>query len=736
MSITIRNILTKFGFVSDTGALQRVASGVEAVKARAAAATATVGNTATAVGTATTSLRGMLGAWLGLGAIQGAVGGLISANSEFGFLNARLVTITGSSEKAKAAMTWITDFAAKTPFAIQQVGNAWAILTERGLDASEGTMTALGDLAAGAGTPLATIESIVGGMGDALVGNAERLRTALGSGFTVKSTQKDLTFTNAKNEKHVIKITKDLQKNKQALLDYLVVQGKAPGKAGMMLNASETLGGQLANLKDKVWQVFVAMGQAGLTGVIKRIAQWLTNAGERIRALTEDEDKMRKVAWVARKAAAALAVGLSLLAGRAILDGLSKLMTAIRAVGTAGMWANIKLMLPVLAIAALIVGIQDLMVFTRGGDSLFGRMLGKAGIDPAPYRKAFKDIGETFKQLWEDLKKGWEDIKESMGDLDWADVLKTTVQGIAYAFVGIGYSIVYIVKLLKWFGTLMGESLGYIVVKFMEVWDDITAGGWNTVRGLAKMLLLPFQTLWAPVAVIFDRLWPYISDGAADAWNLIVEGASRAWEGLGILLDEWIVQPFWGAIDAIAGAWDKLWDGIYGGAEWLWDGMVGVFTGLKNWVLDLFVAVVNGIVAPIESGLNAIISMANEGLSALGLDTLDEVSFKRLKRDNGNDLAAPTRMSRQARSIDPDRASRAVASVMSINDRVSSLISGTRGKYGATTVNAPRTNNVSVSVTGSTTDPVALANQIARIVNEKLAEEVSSSYADFADVMP
>jgi hypothetical protein len=51
------------------------------------------------------------------------------------------------------------------------------------------------------------------------------------------------------------------------------------------------------------------------------------------------------------------------------------------------------------------------------------------------------------------------------------------------------------------------------------------------------------------------------------------------------------------------------------------------------------------------------------------------------------------------------------------------------------TLNAQRTNNISVTVPGVvTTDPVELANRIAVAVKVALAEEMASTLADYVEL--
>ena len=74
--------------------------------------------------------------------------------STFERFGAVLETVEGSSGKARASMDWISDFAVKTPFELEQVTGAFVKLRSDGMDPARGLLHALGDAAAATGKPL------------------------------------------------------------------------------------------------------------------------------------------------------------------------------------------------------------------------------------------------------------------------------------------------------------------------------------------------------------------------------------------------------------------------------------------------------------------------------------------------------------------------------------------------------------------------------------------------------
>ena len=93
--------------------------------------------------------------------------------AEFERFETILKTIEGSSEKARASMNWIDDFAVKTPFELAQVTDAFVKLRAYGMDPTQGLLRDLGDASAAMGKPLMqAVEAIA----DAVTGENERLK--------------------------------------------------------------------------------------------------------------------------------------------------------------------------------------------------------------------------------------------------------------------------------------------------------------------------------------------------------------------------------------------------------------------------------------------------------------------------------------------------------------------------------------------------------------------------------
>lgn len=81
----------------------------------------------TSAGAQVTALAGALG-------VGSLVRNIVSTNTEFARLQASLNTVTGSAEAGKRAFEEMTDFAAQTPFDLQQAVEGFTRLSAMGLE--------------------------------------------------------------------------------------------------------------------------------------------------------------------------------------------------------------------------------------------------------------------------------------------------------------------------------------------------------------------------------------------------------------------------------------------------------------------------------------------------------------------------------------------------------------------------------------------------------------------------
>lgn len=167
----------------------------------------------------------------------------ISTAASFEKLNTQLKTILGSSAAAEQAMSWISNFTAKTPYELEDVSEAFKKLSAHGLNAVD-WMKMLGDTASAMGKSL---DQTVDMFTDAMTGEFERLKEY---GVKAKTEGDKVTFAWSENGKSM---TVEAQKNSESISAAL---GQIFERfRGGMDDMSKTWSGMMSNLSDN-WTIF------------------------------------------------------------------------------------------------------------------------------------------------------------------------------------------------------------------------------------------------------------------------------------------------------------------------------------------------------------------------------------------------------------------------------------------------------------------------------------------------
>lgn len=201
------------------------------------------------------------------GVAAGAAMSMIDVASKFEKFQTVLETTEHSSAKAKAAMAWVSDFAVKTPYELDQVMASFVKLRSNGLDPTNGLLQTLGDTSAAMGKPL---DQAVEAMTDAVTGENERLKEF---GITASKTANKITYT------YTNSAGKQVQASVKAN-DRMKIQTKLMAifnekYAGAMDKLSATWEGMISNISD-MWLKFQLMiMNAGLFDWLKGKLQLL-----------------------------------------------------------------------------------------------------------------------------------------------------------------------------------------------------------------------------------------------------------------------------------------------------------------------------------------------------------------------------------------------------------------------------------------------------------------------------
>jgi hypothetical protein len=296
-----------------------------------------------------TAMRTVSGLFAGV-SIGAFAGKLVSVEREFGTLNASLVTVTGSAREADKAFALLTNFAATTPFSLQEVTAAFIKMKAMGLDASEAALRSYGNTASAMGKSL---NQMIEAVADAATGEFERLKEF---GIRAKSEGDRVTLT-------FRGVSTNIGKNAAEIEGYLRSIGDVDF-AGAMDARAKTLDGAISNLGDSWDSLFRAINDEMTGPLLMAAVQGAQTAIVGLSAVVKNFTEFMDQNKVALMAFAAI------LAGPAIVSGIGAAATAFIALRTAVVgltlaFASNPIALAILAITAAavpaITGIQNYM---------------------------------------------------------------------------------------------------------------------------------------------------------------------------------------------------------------------------------------------------------------------------------------------------------------------------------------------------------------------------------------
>lgn len=203
-------------------------------------------------------LKGVLATVFTVVALTTFTNRVIDARAEYEKFKAVLTNTFQSADVGEGALNMLTDFAAKTPFALNELTGSFVKLVNRGFNPTMDQLTKMGDLAASQGKGF---DQLTEAVLDAQTGEFERLKE-----FGIKASKAGDKITMSFKG-----TTKEVANNEAALRGVLLQYGDMVGVAGSMDAISKTLGGRISNLSDN-WNTFlVAVGGEGnsvLTGFV------------------------------------------------------------------------------------------------------------------------------------------------------------------------------------------------------------------------------------------------------------------------------------------------------------------------------------------------------------------------------------------------------------------------------------------------------------------------------------
>lgn len=186
------------------------------------------------VGNAFSGLRNMIAVDFIVDGIRDIGSSIIGTMTKFETMEAVLTNTLGSNSAAKDYIAQIKDFAAETPFKVDELTESAIKLANRGILPSMEEMRNMGDLAAALGKPF-------GDLNEAMldVSNTERW-TEIGIKVSKEGNKMKGTFKG---------VTMEVAATEQGALEMVKAFGQMEGVAGTMDGIAGTLGGMLNKLK-------------------------------------------------------------------------------------------------------------------------------------------------------------------------------------------------------------------------------------------------------------------------------------------------------------------------------------------------------------------------------------------------------------------------------------------------------------------------------------------------------
>jgi len=213
------------------------------------------------IGAAAGKIGGVLAGVFAAGSLLSFGKSIVETTAKFETFGAVLTNTLGSASQAQLAMQMITDFAAKTPFSVEELTGAFVKLANQGFKPSYDEMRKLGDLASSTGKSFGQLaEAIL----DAQTGEFERLKE-FGVKAAVAGDQVTFTFR---------EVATTVDNTASSIQKYLLGLGDVEGVSGAAAAISDTLQGKLSNLGDSWTTLMKNMGDSN-KGVLKETVDLL-----------------------------------------------------------------------------------------------------------------------------------------------------------------------------------------------------------------------------------------------------------------------------------------------------------------------------------------------------------------------------------------------------------------------------------------------------------------------------
>lgn len=199
------------------------------------------------------------------------------------------------------------------------------------------------------------------------------------------------------------------------------------------------------------------------------------------------------------------------------------------------------------AIMLIILAVEDLMVFARGGDSLFGELLQDFGLSKEEIndiRKEFQEVGAAFSETWGLIKQGFAYLMgySKNAEIGLKEFLIAPLKLLVLVVAGA-------IKAIKWLGDMYGFVFAWIAHKIEMVPEYFEkAVDWITEKWTAFCSAL--QEIWDSFVNWIKETFNKIGQFFVDAWGVI----DNAIQTTGQFIQKWVIDPLLKVLDLINSA--------------------------------------------------------------------------------------------------------------------------------------------------------------------------------------
>lgn len=527
-----------------------------------------------------TSLGSKLAALTGIGALVGgtlaALGSITSGiqmAADMEQAQVAIETMLGSADAAKAVLKDLTDFAANTPFELPELVNSTKKLLAFGISTEKlmPTMQALGDLAAGIGTPVSELAEIYGKAKTQGTLFAEDINQLSGRGIPIIQ---ELAKQFGVAESEVKKLVSAGQVNFSHLETAFANLTKEGGKfGGLMAKQSKTLAGLWSTLKDTVGLTIMDMvntivdafsireGLASLTAGLGEIGAklkgWVATVAPVIRRVAgfvvEAFRTMYDKAKGPLSAIVAVVQDVFKTAAPVVLDAAKRIWGAV-----SGMYNRVQ---PVIAGFYVAVFQKIGGVFKTVAPIVIGAVVRIVETVRTVFNAVAPVVARVATNIWGTVSGVFQAIYGFIAPIVTriATWIKTNWDAIVATTIAWGTAILNAVN----------TAWNVLVNVATVVWQGIVA-----VWQWGSQLVVTIATsVWAAVTDVFNKIYAFLAPIVTAYVQVIQENWTR-------ILTNTIAfgQALWGIVTAVWGVLVEV-------ATTIWDGVVAVWT----WATDLLV---------------------------------------------------------------------------------------------------------------------------------------------------